>query len=163
MYSWLIFVHVLAVFGFLAAHGAAVALTFTVRGERKVERLRALLQLSKSSGVWTSVFLLVVLATGITAGFLGNWWGHFWIWAALGVLVLIYLSMYFYAVRPFERIRLAVMAIGPNPAQEAAPSAPTAQQEALAAALQSFHPLLLTLMGGIGLAILLWLMMFKPF
>jgi hypothetical protein len=163
MYSWLIFLHVLAVFGFLAAHGAAVALTFTVRGERKVERLRALLELSKRSGVWTSVFLLVVLATGIAAGFLGHWWGHYWIWAALGVLALLYLSMALYGLRPFERIRLAVMAVGPESAQEEAPSALAAKQEELAAALQSFHPLPLTLMGAVGLAVLLWLMMFKPF
>lgn len=31
MYSWLIFLHVLSVVGFLAAHGAAVALTFDVQ------------------------------------------------------------------------------------------------------------------------------------
>lgn len=31
MYSWLIFLHVPAVVGFFAAHGAAVALTFDVQ------------------------------------------------------------------------------------------------------------------------------------
>lgn len=160
MYEWLVFVHVLAVFGFLLAHGASIALTFTLRGERQVERLRALLALSKRTGVWSNGFLLVVLATGIAAGFLGHWWGQYWIWAALGVFVLLGLTMDLFGRRPFERMRLA---LGPEPAQDGAPSAAVVKQEELAAALRSFHPLLLTLIGGIGLVALLWLMRFKPF
>ena len=159
MYPWLVFLHVLAVFGFLLAHGVAIAVTFTLRGEHKVERLRALLDLSKRTGVWTNAFLLVVLATGITAGFLGHWWGQRWIWAALGVLMLMYLSMYFYGLRPLERIRAAVA--GATETDGAASDAMVKQEE-LAAALRSFHPLLLTLIGGTGLAVLLWLMMLKP-
>jgi hypothetical protein len=147
----------LAVFGFLLAHGASI--TLTLRGERQVERLRALLKLSKRTGVWTNAFLLVVLATGIAAGFLGHWWGQRWIWAALGVLALIYLSMDLYGLRPFERIRAAVEHAS---ATDGPPSDPVAKQEELTAALRSFQPLPLTLMGGIGLLALLWLMRFKP-
>ena len=160
MYPWLVFLHVLAVFGFLLAHGVAIALTFTLRGERQVERLRALLELSKRTGVWSNGFLLVVLATGIAAGFLGHWWGQYWIWAALGVLVLMYLSMALYGLRPFERIRAAVERAS---ATDGPPSDPVAKHEELAAALRSFHPLPLTLIGVIGLVALLWLMRFKPF
>jgi hypothetical protein len=160
MYSWLVFLHVLAVFGFLLAHGVAIALTFTLRSELNVERLRALLDLSKRTSGWMNAFLLIVLATGIAAGFLGHWWGQYWIWAALGVLVLMYLSMYLYGLRPFERIRAAVERASST---DGAPSDAVVKQKELADALRSFHPLVLTLIGGTGLVVLLWLMMLKPF
>ena len=35
MYSWIVFVHVLGVFGFLLAHGAAAVVAFRLRGERE--------------------------------------------------------------------------------------------------------------------------------
>jgi hypothetical protein len=49
MYSWIVFAHVLGVFGFLLGHGAAALVTFKLRGERAVERIRALLDLSRST------------------------------------------------------------------------------------------------------------------
>src|SRR6478609_7482514 len=45
MYRWLVFLHVLAVFGFLLAHGTAIAVAFRLRREREVARIRVLLDL----------------------------------------------------------------------------------------------------------------------
>jgi hypothetical protein len=160
MYEWLVFLHVSAVFGFLLAHGTSIAVTFKLRRESDLTQIRTLLDLSKRTGVWTNGFLLVVLATGIAAGILGHWWGQSWIWAALGVLVLMYLSMYLYGLRPFEEIRAAVERAS---ATDRPPFDPVAKQEDLAAALRSFQPLPLMLIGGMGLLVLLWLMRFKPF
>jgi hypothetical protein len=160
MYPWLIFAHVLGVFGFLLAHGASAAVAFKLRRERSLERVRALLELSQGSTVMMSGSLVVVLATGVAAGFLGNWWGQYWIWTSLGVFVLIGLSMNLVGRRSFERVRTAVAL---EHSRHLSPSTLVTKEEDLRTILRSVHPLLLTLIGGVGLAALLWLMMFKPF
>ena len=49
MYPWLVFVHLLGLFGFLLAHGASSSAAFALRRERNLERVRALLELSANS------------------------------------------------------------------------------------------------------------------
>lgn len=165
MYSWIVFVHVLGVFGFLLAHGAATAIAFKLRGEREVERVRALLDLSRGTRMAATVSLLVTLAAGIALGFMGGWWGQFWIWASLGALVLIGVAMTFLGSRSFDGIRQLVQpGMSPKGSKKGVlPSSDTPASEQLAAMLAATHPWLLTLTGGGGLALILWLMMFKPF
>jgi hypothetical protein len=91
---------------------------------------------------------------------MGHWWGEYWIWAALGVLVFLGLTMNLFGWRPFKQIRVAVERAA---ATDGAPSDKLVKEQELAAALRSFHPMPLALSGGLGLAILLWLMLFKPF
>jgi hypothetical protein len=62
--------------------------------------------------------------------------------------------------RAFERVRAAV---GQAHGAKGSPTGGEVTEEKLIAALNSVHSLILTLMGGIGLAALLWLMMLKPF
>jgi hypothetical protein len=49
MYSWLVFVHLLGVFGFLMSHGVAAFVAFRVRNEKDLIALRTLLALSGRS------------------------------------------------------------------------------------------------------------------
>lgn len=164
IYQWLVFTHVLGVFGFLLAHGAATAVAFKVRGEREVARVRALLDLSRGAAAVANVSLLALLAAGIAAGFMGNWWSHGWIWAALGLLVLISFAMSGVGSRPLNRVRQLLgetRARGPKVDPKTSQAIPTDQQ--LAVALAAINPWLLTVIGGGGLALILWLMMFKPF
>ena len=161
MYDWLIFLHVLGVLGFLTAHGAAVAISFRVRGERDAERIRALLDLSRGMTAAGSVFLLVFLASGIAAGFMGNWWGHVWIWASLGLLVLIGIAMNVLGTRPLNRIREMTQAAAMKKTSLASPD--LSADERITTILAATHPVLLTVVGGGGVALILWLMMFKPF
>jgi hypothetical protein len=168
MYQWVVFVHVLGVFGFLLAHGASAAVAFKLRGEREVERIRALLDLSRDTTAIANVSLLVLLAAGIAAGFMGGWWGQLWIWAALGSLILINIAMVIVGSRPLIRVRQLVGAAVPG--REKTHSTPLPSNTAgasvdqqLAMLLAAVNPLLLTLIGGGGLAVILWLMLFKPF
>src|SRR5499427_10088873 len=108
MYQWLVFAHILGIFGYLLAHGTAAAVAFALRRQREVERVRVLLDLSRGVTMVASVSLLVLLAAGITAGFMGNWWGRGWIWAALGLLILIGVTMSLLGSRPLNRLRQLV-------------------------------------------------------
>ena len=159
MYRWIIFAHVLGVFVFLLAHGAAVVATFKLRGERDVGRIRVLLELSSGSRMTANVAMLVTIIAGVAAGFMGNWWGHVWIWASLGQLILIAVTMNVLGTRAFNRIRQLTQ---PDASSSYAKEVTSPDQQ-LAEALAVIHPMLLTAVGVGGLALILWLMMFKPF
>ncbi len=164
MYQWLVFAHILGVFGFLLAHGTAPAVTFALRRQREVERVRVLLDLSRGVTMVANVSLLVLLAAGITAGFMGNWWGQGWIWASLGLFILIGVTMTLLGSRPLNRIRQLVHAGNPSRSETISHSSlDTSAEKQLAVLLAATHSWLLTVIGGGGLALILWLMMFKPF
>src|SRR5690242_5568729 len=105
MYQWLVFAHILGIFGFLLAHGTAAAIAFALRRQSKTERIQALLDLSKSVAMVANISLLVLLAAGLTTGFMGNWWGYGWIWTSLVLFILIGITMSFLASRPLNRLR----------------------------------------------------------
>jgi len=152
LYQWIVYVHILAVFAFLLAHGTATAITFKLRGERKIERIRALLDLSESMAILGIVTWLVLIAAGIILGVMGNWWGHGWIWTALILLALMSVAMSLLAGRPLARARKLLAASS------------TAQvDQQLSTLLAAPNPVVLSVIGGVGIAIILWLMMFKPF
>ena len=152
LYQWIVYVHILAVFAFLLAHGAATAITFKLRGERHIERIRALLDLSQSMRILGSVSLLVLIVAGIILGVMGNWWGHGWIWTALILLVLMSVAMGVLASRPLAQAR-----------QLLATSSSAQVDQQFTTLLAAPNPLALSVIGGVGIAIILWLMMFKPF
>lgn len=60
MYRWLVFLHVIGIFGFLVSHGASASVFFALRHERNLERVRLLLQLSVSSFRVMGISLLVL-------------------------------------------------------------------------------------------------------
>jgi hypothetical protein len=165
LYQWVVFAHVLAVFGFLIGHGASAAVIFRLRNMRDVAQIRVLLDLSRRANGVANACLLVLLVAGVAAGFMGGWWGRYWIWAALGALVLISVAMLGIGSGPLMRIRQVV---DPEEAARMKPDrATTAHQEPteqeLAKLLAATRPWLVTLIGAGGLAVILWLMMFKPF
>src|SRR5260370_10585960 len=114
MYQCFALPHIRAVFASLPADGPAAAVTFALRRQREVERVRVLLDLSRGVTMVANVSLLVLLAAGITAGFMGNWWGQGWIWASLGLFILICVTMTLLGSRPLNRIRQLVHAGNPS-------------------------------------------------
>jgi hypothetical protein len=155
MLIWVKYLHVLSVLGFLLAHGATATVMFKVRGERNPIRIQALLDLSPAVGGAMIVTLLLILITGILGGFLGGWWGRGWIWAALALLIAISFVMSFMGRIYFERVRRALgVATAEDQKKKVAPP-PALPPDQLAAVINSGQPMLL--------ALITWLMMFKPF
>jgi hypothetical protein len=156
-----VFVHVLAAFGFVLAHGASALVAFRVRAEREPQRIAALLDLSFASTYTMYLSLLVLFVAGVAAGVVGAWFGRLWIWAAIAVLVAVTGAMLVFAVPYYERVSAAVGRPSPRSRPEQPP--PPAPPGELAALLDSRRPEVITAIGGVGLALLVWLMVFKPF
>jgi hypothetical protein len=163
MYQFWVFVHLVGVFGFLLAHGVSAAVALSLRRERDPQKVRALLELSSWTLGGFYVSTAVLLAGGITAGFLGHWWGEGWIWAALGVLLAMMGAMYALASTYYRKVReavgLPVSRRVPRPSEAPSP-VQTIELEPL---MLSSRPLLIVWVGIAGLLVILWLMVFKPF
>lgn len=162
MYPWLVYLHVIAVFGFLMAHGVSIAVALTLRREREPRRISTLLALSGSSIGLMDASILILLITGIITGFIGHWWGRGWIWTSLALLLAIAIYMSVSVVRFYHQVRKAIgepYMINYKP-QPAVPPASSAELDAL---LNTTFPVILSVVGLGGLAVITWLMLFKPF
>lgn len=162
LYPWLVFAHILGALGFLLAHGGSAAALYRVRRETTLDGLRAVLQLSGASLSLMYLSLLVMLGAGIASGFLGRWWGTGWIWASLGLLLATALAMYFLATGPFNRLRRAAGLSWFEGGRDHAPEPPASPDE-LARLQAGIKPGVATSIGLLPIAIILWLMVFKPF
>lgn len=161
MYRWIIFLHVLGAFAFVMAHGASANIAFKLRRETSRERIAALLDLSTAYFGGMYVALLVMLLTGIALGFVGNWWGQGWIWLALALLLAKLFAMFTMAARSFTQLRQAAGL--PYFDGKPHPAAQPAGPEEIAARATAINPIPIAVVGFGGLALIVWLMMFKPF
>ncbi len=157
MYQWVVYLHVLGLFWFLMAHGVSLYVAFRVQRETDIHAVQALLGLSARAAMASLIGLIVLLLAGVAAAFMGNWWSQGWIWVSLGLFVLIWASMSIFTGPAFRRARMAAGFTGPTTINESAVS------EKMPEAIAALRPWLPTVIGGVGLAIILWLMMLKPF
>jgi hypothetical protein len=161
MHGLVVLLHVLGAFAFVAAHGVSMFAAFRLQGERDRSRQATLLELSQMGVGASYVGLLLLLVAGILAGFMGNHWDRGWIWAALGTLVAVAIAMYAVATPFYGRMRAAAGVGGMGrSADQFKPPATDADLDALPG---SNRPMLLATIGGIGLVVIVWLMMLKPF
>jgi hypothetical protein len=162
MYSWFVFLHVLGVMGFLVSHGVSIGVAFELRTEHNLDRIRSLLDLSGKFVGIMNASLLVLLIAGIVSGFMGSWWGKIWIWISILLFIGIatYMSMavttYYHRVRKAAGLQYMVK-------YKPYPPAEPASTEEIEQLLSQSNPILLAVIGLGGLAIITWLMMFKPF
>jgi uncharacterized membrane protein len=161
MYGWIVFLHVLGSFIFVAAHGVSMVAAFQLRGARDRPRQAALLDASGAGIGAMYIGLLVLLTGGIWAGFAGDHWGRGWIWAALGTLVVVIAVMFAVATPFYGRMRAAA-GIG-QWAEKAARYKPPAIESDLERLGTSNVPFILAAVGFIGLLVIVWLMVVKPF
>ncbi|MBA3687736.1 MAG: hypothetical protein H0W81_02695 [Chloroflexi bacterium] len=159
MYQWVVFAHVASVLAFMLAHGIHVTVMWAMRREPDPERMLTLFNdVPKTTGL--RVILLVVVLSGATAGFMGSWWGRGWIWASLILLTVIAVAMWRFGGGYFGLVQEAAeVAVA---ARREDPSNP-APQTAYDAARGSWHTIGMSVLGLGGVAVILWLMMFKPF
>jgi hypothetical protein len=161
-YPVLVLVHVLGAFGFVLGHGVSVHVAVQLRGERDPARVAAMLDLSALSVATLYISLLVLLAAGIAAGFVGGHWDRLWIWASIGVLVVTLVFMYAVASPYYSDLRRAIGQKAYGDKKDAAPPEPVTAEE-LARRLGSSRPWWLLAVGTVGLVAIIWMMVLKPF
>lgn len=161
-YPWLMYLHVGGLLVFVLGHGVSVMVAFRLRTERDPVRIAALLDASSGSTTLAYIGLLLLLGSGIAAGFSGGLWDHLWIWLSIVLLVLVMGAMYPLGSGHYNRVRHAVGMKGSQDRTDAPAPAPASAAE-LDALLAGPQPWLLTIIGGGGLLVILWLMLMHPF
>ena len=161
-YPWIVFVHVVAAFSFVLAHGVSMFVSDRVRREREPERIRAMLDISKATLPIMYGSLVILLLAGITAGMVGGHFGRLWIWVALAILIAEVFAMYALASRYYAHVRTAAgLASGFGPRAAEVPAA--AEPQELERLLASRRPDVIGIVGSLGLIVIIWLMVVKPF
>ena len=161
-YPWIVFVHVAAAFLFIMGHGASMWSSDQIRRERDIERIRVLLEMSSRSLSMVYGSLILLLIAGIAAGIIGNHFSRGWIWASIAILVTIMVLMYALASRFYARIREAV-GIRSMTTPKDAPDPTPLPADQIAALVDNRRPDVIGMVGLIGLLLILYLMVIKPF
>ena len=158
MYTWVVYLHVTAVFVFLVQHAVDILVTFKLRQQTEPEGIYTMysFMLNNNTRNLRITYLLIIL-TGAIAGIITPWWRQGWMWTALGVMILIWIVM-----GRFGPIYLTAV---DNIAEEAMKNkADPAAIERFRTGLKArWEPEIMAITSVIGLLIILWLMMFKPF
>ena len=162
LYPWLVYLHITGAFLFVFAHGVSAIVAFRLRSERDAGRMIALLELSTTSVGAMYVGLLTLLIAGVVAAINRNWFSQGWPWAAIIVLVVVAVAMYALASRYYAGIRQALGLPSMNDKRGEQPPPPRPVDEVIAL-LDTRRPEQIAAVGFVGLLVILWLMILKPF
>ena len=158
MYVWVVYLHFVVIFIFLIQHAAEIWVSFKLREQKEPEGIFATSAFMPANNVRNlRITYSLIIITGVTAGFIIPWWRQGWMWAALGVMIVIWVvmkrvsSVYLYAVDAIaER---ALMNSNDASTIDKFRSELKARRE----------PEILSGTSVLGGLLILWLMMFKPF
>ena len=159
---WLIFLHVLGVLTFFLAHGASAAMAFKIRKETDFARIRAMLDLSWSTMTLMGISFLVMGLTGIILPFLIHIWNRGYIWASIVLMLFVAVYMALFNETTYKQLRRLV-GLPYMKGSKQLPAEPPSSPEEVAKLLSKTSVTGLVMVGYIIPAIVLWLMIFKPF
>ena len=162
LYPWIVFGHIAGAFIFAMSHGVGAWSSFRLDRERDPVKVRALLELMSESLMGVYLGLLILLIFGIWAGIAGGHFARAWIWAALVLLIAIAVAMYLIATRYYAGVREAVGLRSQQTNKDAPDPVPVPQAD-LDAMLARNPSAALAAVGFGGLALILLLMVLKPF
>lgn len=159
---WLVFVHILAALTFFLAHGTSAAMAFQVRKETDFARIRALLDLSWSTMIVMGVSFLIMGLTGIILPFLVHIWNKGYIWLSIVLMLFVFFYMALFNENHYKQLRRLV-GLPYRKGNKQLPAEPPSSPEEVTALLQKTSLTGLVLSGYVIPALVLWLMIFKPF
>jgi small-conductance mechanosensitive channel len=160
--QWLIFLHVLGAISFFLFHGASAAMAFKIRKETDFARIGAMLDLSASTLTGMGISFAVMGLTGLAMPFVLHIWSRGYIWVSIVLMVGVVAHMSVSTPNHYPQVRRLIgqpyVVRGKQfPAEP--PSSPAEVQ----ALLQKHSVVGLVMSGYVVPAIVLWLMIFKPF
>ena len=153
-YRWWVFIHLAGVLGMLGSHGVSMVALFRLRKERDRERIDNLLQLSGSTVVPLYVSIVLLFVGGLADAIKFQYWKQLWIWLSIVLLVASIGLMTAIATPYYKRVREAT-AMRPS-------GVPRTSDEELEALLTSRRSIATAAIGFATLAVILYLMIFKP-
>ena len=159
---WLIFIHVLSAITFFLAHGTSAAMTFQLRKERNLDRIRAMLDLSATTIMVLFISFLIMGLTGLIMPFLLKIWNQGWVWLSIVLMVYVLLHMALRNDKTYSTLRKLV-GLPYRQKNKDHPAEPPASEEEIFAHIRKLSPYELTMVGYVIPAFVLWLMVFKPF
>jgi Ca2+/Na+ antiporter len=159
---WLIFLHVLSALTFFLAHGASAAMAFKVRKEKELARIRAMLDLSESTIEIMFLAFLGLLLSGVVLSFLLRIWNKGWVWTSLLLMIFVFIWMVWMNEQAYKTLRKLV-GLPYRQGSKEYPAQPPASMEEVTAQLKKLSVKGLVIVGYVIPAIVLWLMIFKPF
>ena len=159
---WLIFLHILSALTFFMAHGTSAAMAFKVRRETDFARIRAMLDLSLSTMIIMAISFLIMGLTGLILPFLINIWNKGYIWASIVLMLFVFVYMVVFNETSYKQLRRLV-GLPYRRGSKELPAEPPSSPEEVAALLNQTNVMALALVGYVIPAIVLWLMVFKPF
>ena len=159
---WLVFLHILAALTFFLAHGTSAAMAFQVRKEKDFARIRALLDLSLSTMIVMGVSFLVMALTGVILPFLVHIWNKGYIWLSIVLMLFVFFYMAIFNENHYKQLRRLV-GLPYMKGNKQLPAEPPSSPEEVSALLKKTSPTGLIISGYVVPAIVLWLMVFKPF
>ena len=159
MYNWLVFLHILFAFLFMLGHGAHAAAMLKFRGEPDPEK--SLTFFSNVPDIkYVRCFYIAMGVFGFAAAFITPWWKQVWPWASAVIFAIISWVMYKYGAGYYGIIFDASNRL--IEAKKTNTNFETAQKE-FDHARNAPHAMIVSVVGLVGLAVILWLMRFKPF
>lgn len=161
-YPWIVLLHIVGAFIFVASHGVAIWMAMQISRERDRNRITALLDLSSASLGGLYIGLVLLLVGGIWAGIVADWFKFGWIWLSLGLLVVITVLMYLIATPFFSKLRAALGQRTMQTKKTDPDPVPLSDGE-IQAIVERTPVAALTAIGVGGLLLILWLMVVKPF
>lgn len=159
---WLVFFHVLAAVTFFLAHGTSAAMAFKVRKETDFARIRAMLDLSWSTMILMGVAFLVMGLTGLILPFMIHIWNKIYIWLSIVLMLFVFIYMAMFNETHYKQLRRLV-GLPYMKGNKELPAESPASSEEVTALLKKTSASALVLVGYVIPAIVLWLMIFKPF
>jgi cytochrome bd-type quinol oxidase subunit 2 len=153
-YHFFVFLHIVGVVSFMTCHGGSMFVLYRIRQTTDRQRILDLLTFSGETVIPMYISLIVLVVAGVVAGIGGSWFHFWWIWAAIGVLLLTTGLMTVTARPYFQRVK-AACAIRPS-------GVPRASDEELAELVAGQTANLITAIGTAGLLVILYLMIYKP-
>ena len=161
-YLWIKFLHVVAAVTFMVAHGTSIAISFRLKHEQDIARIKAMLDVSGTMWVAMILSLLISGIAGIVLGYMGRWWSQTWIWISIVLLLVITIWMFQIGQGTYHPLRKALGLPYQARGKEMAAGEPAPEEESFALITKT-RPGLMLLVGYGGFVIIIWLMMFKPF
>lgn len=161
LYPWVVLGHVVFVILSFGAHGVSAYAMFRIRAESDRVRAGAVLDLSTTALLGAGIGLGLAVVLGIVAAAMAGYFGQGWPWAAIVVVVIVWLAMTPMAANPLGEVRRTLGL--PSRADKKGVPPQAGSDAEFAAARASLKPELVAGIGIVAIVVLVWLMEMKPF